>query len=400
LGLLEWFLIIVFIVILILIFILWWFLLRTPNCGADINPNKFYCTKNGRKIRNKLIPKKKCEKNNEGTKLKNLVFFLSYMEQLQQQQQKNAAGSLLMQIGETWSDGQETKTIDRYRGIFYFAIPPLLDLLPTDFGQNKATPYGIMSFFNWYPHCIRDKASFCEKTVGSENIVELCKAYLRQKERQNGGDSSCIFPLQSTDPKLYIRDGVFFDQLGMLGSLSITMSDVFVIYVALPVHELHLNYWSFEIYLSDHFRPGDRCYPFRQVNASLLCPSLNNITMLSDPTFQQSRKGEENPFLLDFVHLFIIITLNKGLGKEIETQINDTFQNLPNRVVHTFGIPSAPGSLPHDPSLPNPNGYTSNSAYFHEEYDRFAVFLRLSQFPNASAEEKKRLQEYIYQRGR
>ena len=407
LGILEWFLIIVFIGILILIFLLWWFLLRMPKCGADINPNKFYCTKNGKKVRNKLIPKKRCEiSTSSTTKIKNLAIFLQYMERLQFQQQKirnNDTSPSLLQIGNTTTMNRDDDVkIDIYQGIFYFAIPPLLQLLPTDFGQNKSTPYGIMSFFNLYPNCIPDKTAFCEKTVASKNVlVKLCKAYLKQKANNVTGSSSsssCLFPLQSTNTDLYIRDDVFFNQLGMLGSLSITMSDVFIIYVNLPVNELCLNYWSFEIYLSDHFKSGDECYPFRQVNASLLCPSLNNINILSNPSFQESCQGEQNPFLLEYIHLFIIITLNQDLDKQINKQINDLFYNLPNRVVHTFGIPSATGSLPHDPSLPNPNRYTYESAYFHEQYDRFAVFLRLSQFPNANQEEKNRLQQFIYQK--
>lgn len=37
-----------------------------------------------------------------------------------------------------------------YKGIFYFAPSELLKILQSDFGQNKSTPYGIISFFYNY----------------------------------------------------------------------------------------------------------------------------------------------------------------------------------------------------------------------------------------------------------
>jgi len=51
------------------------------------------------------------------------------------------------------------KVID---GIFYFAPDPMLRLLPSDFGQNYITPYGLVSFGSSYMSCIENPFDFCQ----------------------------------------------------------------------------------------------------------------------------------------------------------------------------------------------------------------------------------------------
>jgi hypothetical protein len=373
------------VIILIIIAVVLYFLYREPQCGCNVDPSQFQCSKIGKPIR---VQTKKCKNKDEtdSNKLKNILLYLQYMRQLRQGQDKMT----ILTEDILWNPDEAP--IEIIRGTFYFAIDVLLDLLPTDFGQNKQTPYGIMSFFTPSFSCLSD--SFCTDLFQSANspvLVDSCKKFVSY-QREKFENRPCPFPLSSSNSSgLYLMDPALYDELGLLGALSIQTNDVMVVYSHIPVSSLHLNYWSFTIYLADHVKPNERCYPFRQISASSLCPPLNMFNCLH---YCPDSWTEFNPFLLDSVHVFTIISLNKKLIERVRGKLEERYGGLKNRVIHSFEIPSAPGVRIQD-NLPNPNKLTKDSTYFDETYDRFVLFLRLSSFPDF---DPAMLKEYIDQR--
>lgn len=377
-------LLIILIIVIIIIAIVLYYIYRQPICGSNVDPSQFQCSKNGKLIR---IKTKRCrneENNKQSNKLADIAHFLNYMKHLNQEQVKMT----ILTTDISWEQGQEPEEI--IPGTFYFAIDSLLNLLPTDFGQNKQTPYGIMSFF--YPSfsCLPD--SFCSnlfRESGSPILIKGCQKYVSFQQTQY--NQSCPFSLHSLDSSgLDIKDPNLYDQLGMLGALSIQTNDVMVLYSHIPVSSLDLNYWSISLYLADHVKPNETCYPFRQISACSLCPPLNMFNCLQ---YNPESWTEFNPFLVDSVHVFTIISLDKNLIERVKKALKQRHAGLSNLVIHGFEIPSMSG-VPLQDNLPNPNTLTKDSVYFDEKYDRFVLFLRLSQFPDS---DPSVLKKFIHQ---
>lgn len=377
-------LICVLLIVLFIIGIVLYYMYRQPKCGNNVDPSQYQCSIIGKPTR---IQTKKCNNNNsKQNSLMDIINFLGYMKKIHKKQEKMT----LITTELNWKSEDE-EPYEMIIGTFYFAIDALLNLLPTDFGQNKETPYGITSFF--YPgfSCIQDNELFCSNLLkGTDNdyIKSLCKYYIHTQQIKY--NDKCPFLLTTQSPDVDILDPYLYTNLGLLGAIPLEINDVIVIYTHIPVSSLQLNYWSFNIYLADHVKPNEKCYPFRQISASSLCPPLNLFNCYSD----SYSWTDYNPFLLDHVNIFIVISLNKNLIKRTKEVIGERYKDeMKNIVVHGFEIPSEPG-MNIQSNLPNPNGLTEESVYFNEKYDRLVMFLRLSQFPDADSEI---LKDYIYQ---
>jgi len=164
--------IIVSLFILLFMIIIIWYLLQDPKCGGYFDPKSRWCSQ-GRLVSNSPIPLE-CNPQDTLSYIQSMLSFLKYIQQMMEKTNDNTKlTTFLSPLGKT------------RKGIVLFAIPSLLQIMPSDFGQNYSTPYGIVSFFNEYLPCIQQTDAFCKFISGSnknEMIPIVCKEYLTKKK--------------------------------------------------------------------------------------------------------------------------------------------------------------------------------------------------------------------------
>ena len=366
--------------LIILIVLKLYLRLKHPYCGSNFNPNMRYCDPKKAKLKTgdfSCDPKEAFQYNQYITQ------FLEYLHHAEQKSDHR--------LYKYFSSHVQDVT----PGLFYFAIPELLKLLPTDFGQNQYTPYGILSFFNAYPSCISYINSLCHhlfQQTDENKFGELfCVSFLRwMKERFH---HSCPFPIKDINSDIVIEDVDFFNEIGLLGSFSMRTSQVTVLSIKFPVKTLDLNYWSFNLYLSDSLDANARCYPYRQTLVASIAPPFNIYTAASYDATPQ------NPILKEFVSGFLIIASDKVLAEHTKKMLADApFFDASRDFLHIMPIPSGKNSMIIDPELPNPNSMASEDPMFHPEFQRLSLFLRLSPKPSASTTASENMKNVIYLR--
>ena len=381
-----------FLVVMGLIFLLFlalylWWKLRIPLCGGNINPNLRWCNPQGLLVSGIPIPEDTCNPTSPATTKMAMLRFLAYVFRRSQlsAEQPRLATSQLSTLGTV------------YQGILLFAIPDLLQLLPSNFGQNYTTPYGMISFYNEYFSCIEDPVRFCnfvQKGEGSALDNASCLAYIQEKTR----GKTCPFQVNDHSPSVWIDDVDFFNALGLLGAFSLSPHQVVVFYTDLPVADLHLNYWSYVVYLVDSLNPDAVCSPRQQINFASLSAPLNMWTGVgvSGKKFNPltAASGTLTPGHVKFL---TILALDPQLAQTVQ-QTLEADPPYPVDFVYVFPIPAGPGSTKLDGPLQNPNGLSTSDPAFHPEYQRLACFLRLSPSPLATSVEAANLQDYIYAR--
>lgn len=371
------------VVIFILIALWLWWILRIPKCGGNINPNLRWC-KNGKLVSGTPIPSDTCDPTTDSVRQESMVRFLGYITRLTQQV-STQLGTSLEGLGKV------------YPGMLVFAIPDLLRLLPSNFGQNYTTPYGMISFFQTFPPCISDKAAYCHYLNRGVPGIEplLCNAYLRFLSK----DKTCPFPMTDSSPTAWIEDVSFFNALGMLGAFSVSPQQAIVFYTDLPVAELGLNYWSYVLYLADNLNPDQQCSPRQQIQFASLSSALNMLAAvgISGKKFNPltAETGTVTP---GHVKFYTILTSNQELAQTLQQRLQ-TSAPYPADFVHVLPVPAGPESTRLDPKFQNPNGLTTNDPAYDPTNQRLACFLRLSPSPRATEAQAARLQDYIYARG-
>lgn len=343
-----------------------YFRLRTPQCGGYLNPSQRFCDSNNK------ITTVNCDPVDTVEFDQCLLQFLEYLDRVEQSSPDTLYKYFSSRI----------KSV--HRGLFYFAIPELLKILPTAFGQNQYTPYGILSFFNLYPPCISSLNSFCNHVFHDKNssTAQLsCVAFLRYLKSR--GPPHCIFSISDRNPSLVIEDNDFFNEIGLLGSFSLDVNQVVVLSVKFPVASIELNYWSFNLYVSDSLDPDAECYPFRQTIVASIAPPFNMYTAAA-------QLRQVHP---EFVSGFIIIGLDESIVSHTVDMLHDApFFRRGQHFIRVMQVPAGHASMKIDPELPNPNQYTTQDAMFNPEYQRLSLFMRVSPRPDSSAS----LQNLIY----
>lgn len=373
---------ILLLVIIIIISIYIYFRLKEPECGGYVDPSLRYCSSKSTIISGEPIPEEQCNIGNVILEDFFKVQFLNYIKMVYETIPQGLYNELYLQFSSL-------STI--YAGTMIFAINPLLKLLPSDFGQNEQTPYGVMSFFPVYmSSCIDNEEHFCSYLAkGHPGSYQFCKNLL---DKYIDPNKKCPFQVNSKNPNLYISDVNFFDLVGTLGTFSLTKQQIVVTYYDFPVSQLNLNYWSFTLYMADRLSK-EKCMPFRQTYLASLLQPLNCFTAVSNS------KKKFNPFtgrgdLIQQGHIrfYVIVSLNQKL-----TSIVQAFLESRNDsdFIHVFQIPTY---MSIDPSLPNPNNLTTKDLLYNPETDRLCMFLRLSPPPNVSETDQALLNAYIHYR--
>lgn len=260
-----------------------------------------------------------------------------------------------------------------YKGIFYFAPFELLKILPSDFGQNKSTPYGIISFFYNYISCISDIQEFCSLNLkNNPKLISFCNSLQLIKEK-----NECPFLINDNNPDLYISDKKFFNNIGLLGTFSLNFQQAILLKIKLPIKDLNLNYWSLNLYLADNLDPNLICHPYLNLNVASLVPPLNMFTSVGISRKKFNPLTGEGELLENgFLNFLVIICLNQNIGNELKTKFQTQYD-----FIHIFGIPTLNGSMTIDSNLPNPNNLITNSALFNPNNQRLTMFMRLSPDP-------------------
>lgn len=374
----------VILVVLLLSFIISTLLLRfrQPTCGGNIDPSKRVCDSKG-----SIVTGESCHHVGSDAFTNDFIVFFQYIQRLRA---KPSPDYNQFALQPDWKV---------YRGLFFFAIPELLRILPTDFGQNNSTPYGIVSFYPSYWSCIEDTSQFCSKLFSSmsseDNLWQsLCKLYAREEQQHN---KVCPFVVRDNNKDIYIQDTSFFNDVGLLGAISLYFNQAVVLFVDLPVETLRLNYWSFDIYLADRLDKDDICYPPHQAYMASIAPPLNmyKAVATSKKIFDPLRAGT-NTVVKGHVRFYVILALERGIQQRVEAFLR---QNSTRSFdfIYTFEIPTATNTVPIDSTLPNPNHLSSDSTLFQPDTDRLCCFLRLSPDPNHG--DPVALKNFIYQIG-
>ena len=340
--------------------------IRNPACGANTDISKLFC-KNLKEDSN----------NDPVAKFNNYVKFLDYSQTLYDKQ--NAQNSLQPLFSNL-------KIIP---GEFGFAIPELLKLLPSDFGQNPITPYGILNFSIQFLPCISDLKSYCNYLINQSApdlpggvIGEFCKYYFENVKKKYNVEN-CPFLINQENPNVFIQDVGFFNQLGSLGSFSMNLDQVIVLKIKIPAKDLNLFYWSMNLYVSETFTPDDICYPTQQINFASVCAPFNN--------YRCSGISSKSPF--DNVEGIVTISL----CQQSLDIILDRLKDLDLDFQYDFKVPTAPNSFPIQKNLQNPNNLVSKNPYFDYKTQRLAVLFRMNDYPKSDS---TLLENYIYQRNR
>lgn len=338
--------------------------IRNPTCGANTDLSTLIC-KN----------LKEAPHSDPISLFKNYITFLDYSQHLYDKQ--NAQASLQPLFSNF-------KIIP---GEFGFAIPELLKLLPSDFGQNPITPYGILNFSIQYLPCISDFKSYCNYLVQENNpdvpggvVGEFCNYYFENLKKKYNV-SNCPFSITQKNPNVFIQNVDFFNQLGSLGTFSMDLNQVIILKVNIPAKDLNLFYWSFNLYVSETFTPNNICYPTQQINFASVCAPFNN--------YKCSGITSKSPF--DNVQGIITISLCQQSLDVISERVKDQ----PFDFRYDFKVPTAPNSFPVQKNLQNPNTLTSKNAYFDYKTQRLAVLFRMNDYPDSN---DTLLQNYIYQK--
>lgn len=378
------FIVLVSLLILAVLAVYLWWKWRIPKCGGYLDPSLRWCD-NGRLVTGTPIPDD-CNPTSSSVATRSMLRFVGYVTRLSEQASANPSlATSLATLGKT------------YQGFLLFAVPDLLQLLPSDFGQNYTTPYGMISFYDTYLSCIDDPAKFCEFVAKKQGdaFQELCTAYFQV--RATGRE--CPFGVTDNSSSVWINDPNFFNALGLLGAFSLTAQQVVVFYTDLPVADLDLNYWSYVVYLADSLDPNSECSPRQQVSFASLSSPLNMLTAvgISGKKFNPLT-AETGTVTKGHVKFYTVIALDPQVAEAVRHQL-ETSPPYPVDFVHTFPIPSGPNSTRLDSRLENPNHLTTEDPAYHPSYQRLACFLRLSPSPTASPVSADNLQDYIFARG-
>lgn len=149
--------------------------LRAPVCIGYLDPNGRWCASGGQLVSKKPIPSSKCDPRPIETFGTNMIDFLDYLEtQTLISKRQHKLANALAPLGKT------------YHGFLLFALPELLKIMPSDFGQNHSTPYGIVCFYDVFMDCIQEKQKVCTFLAGPNKdplVLAGCNFYLNLKKR-------------------------------------------------------------------------------------------------------------------------------------------------------------------------------------------------------------------------
>ena len=95
------------------------------------------------------------------------------------------------------------------------------------------------------------------------------------------------------------------------------------------------------------------------------------------------------------VRFYTILSLDPVLADRVRKRLESSAP-YPYDFIYTFEVPAGPGSMKIDPTIQNPNGLTTHDAAYHPSYQRLTCLLRLSPSPRATAEQKNRMEAFIY----
>lgn len=368
------------------------------TCGGTFDPKLRYCDPTtSRLVSGKPIPETECNPISDIEKLALASEFTIYMNKV------NTAATQDTRVVDILRTS--FPTADIHQGLLFFAIPPLLKLLASDFGQNELTPYGIVSFLPLYlENCISDVPDFCATVFKNKNdddgsalIRTICRTFLRGNRRRrldNGESAQCPFHVSDANPNLTIDDVGFFNLIGSLGTFSLTSSQCLVLYYDLPVASLPINYWSFNLYLADRLS-ADRCRPFRQTYLASLTPPLNCFMTPSIAGKQFNPiTGEGDVVSKGRLRFYLVVSLHPETATTVRRSLETNRERQPFDFIHVFGVPTGPHSMVLDPSLPNPNHMTETTGMFDPETDRLSLFLRLSPDPSKDPQEDGVLRDF------
>lgn len=359
--------------------------LRRPTCGGTLNPTLRYCDPiTSTLVSGRVIPESDCNPISQPQKLEMATQFVNYMKKMNE----TSSRSMASQLKETFVDAHV------YEGSLFFAIPPLLKLLSSDFGQNELTPYGIVSFSDMYLRsCISNPTEFCRGIAKDNALVSvLCQEYLVKMSAQQQ-DQACPFTVSDGNKNLSIQDVGFFNLIGSLGTFSLQPSQCLLLYYDFPVGHLPLNYWSFNLYLADRLK-DEVCAPYRQTYLASLAPPMN---CFMTPAIAQKKfnpiTGQGDVVEPSHLRFYIMVVLDDVVGDTL-TQFVQQKATLPYDFIHVFRVPTGPGSIVLDPDLPNPNTLNPDATFYDPLTDRLSLFMRLS--PDPSIHDKETLQKFIY----
>lgn len=366
---------------------LWW-KWRIPKCGGYIDPTIRWCDDNGKLVTGKPIPEAQCDPSSTTQSLHAMTRFFGYVTRLSRHsQQQGSLSSSLSSLGKT------------RQGFLLFAVPDLLQILPSDFGQNYTTPYGMISFYDAFIPCIDNPAKFCDyisKNQG-ETIQNICTAYFQHKKEEMG---ECPFSVTDHSPDASVNDPNFFNALGLLGTFSLQANQAVVFFTDLPVADLGLNYWSYVLYMADSLDPNSQCSPKQQIVFASLSAPLNMFTAVgvSGKKFNPLT-AETGTVVKGHVRFFTIVAPDPQLAKSIQTRLQ-TSPPYAVDFVHILEVPSGAGSTKLDPLLENPNQLSTQDAAYHPGYQRLSCFLRLSPSPSTSTPTtSQNIQDFIFAKG-
>lgn len=369
--------------ILALVAVYVWWRFRMPKCGGYLDPSLRWCDTKGKMVSGTPIPED-CDPSSPSASTQAMTRFLGYITRLSHQKQPGLAATLA-DLGKT------------YQGFLLFAVPDLLHLLPSNFGQNYTTPYGMISFYDAFAPCITDPTQFCEYIAKKQGdaFQQLCTAYFTLKAR----DETCPFGVTDQSPDTWIQDPCFFNALGLLGAFSLGSYQAVVFYTDLPVADLGLNYWSYVVYLADSLDPNSECSPRQQVSFASISSPLSMLTAVgvSGKKFNPLT-AETGTVTKGHVKFYTVLALDPQVAQSIRQRL-ETSPPYPADFVHVFDIPAGGGSMKLDPHFQNPNHLSTQDPVYHPTYQRLACFLRLSPSPSASTASATNLQDYIFARG-
>lgn len=338
--------------------------IRNPECGANLDLSGAVC-----------FPSK--EKTDPLQFYDNFITFIQYVQELYTKQNENS---------NLQKKFQNYKIIP---GTFSFAIPELLTILPSDFGQNPITPYGLINFMNNYIPCVSNTREYCNFLLKDLNTptnlnVELCDLFMKNLKNQSTF-SSCPFSIHdkmNNSDSVYIDDVNFFNQLGMLGAFSMNDKQGIVCKIKIPAKDLELFYWSFNVYVSETLDPNNVCYPYKQINFASIVPPFNN--------YKCSSFTKKSPFE-NVQGIFIL-----SPSVDITNLIKERLATEKVDFIHDFTLPTKNSSFPIQNNLPNPNKMTQSNPYFNYKTQRLALMMRINNYP--SDESNQMIQDYIYQK--
>lgn len=373
------FLTIVLIIVLYLVFKVF----QPTLCAGTLNPTLRYCDPNTSKlITGKTIPENECNPISDIEKLNLASEFIDYMKYIN----SNGSNELALRLLKSFPNAKI------FQGSLFFAIPPLLKLLASDFGQNELTPYGIISFSDIYlKSCITNSAEFCKDVAKNPLVNVICQQYFIHLSKDI---YSCPFLVTDGNPNLKIDDVGFFNLIGSLGTFSLQSTQCLLLYYDFPVGNLPLNYWSFNIYLADRL-DNSKCSPFRQTYLASLAPPMN---CFMTPAIAKKKfnpiTGQGDVVSPSRLRFYIAVVLDSSYKTLLTDFVNQTENQMPYDFIHVFQVPNGLGSMVIDPSLPNPNKLSSENTFYNPLTDRLSLFLRLSPDPNVKNEIA--LKNFIY----